>query len=90
MKIAGALKSEPDGITDRLTYGPRVLVSLATLDKTGLIKPGTLVRWRYAVKTGDADGEPTASSGSLRERIEAGAAGGGLHRSPTGAIPRRR
>jgi putative ABC transport system permease protein len=53
VKIAGALKSEPDGITDRLTYGPRVLISEATLDKTGLIKPGTLVRWRYAVKAGE-------------------------------------
>lgn len=53
VKVAGALKSEPDGITDRLTYGPRVLVSEATLDRTGLIKPGTLVRWRYAVKLGD-------------------------------------
>ncbi len=25
--VAGVLKSEPDGITDRLTYGPRILVS---------------------------------------------------------------
>jgi putative ABC transport system permease protein len=53
VKVAGALKSEPDGITDRLTYGPRVLVSEATLERTALIKPGTLVRWRYAVKLGD-------------------------------------
>lgn len=53
VKVAGALKSEPDGITDRLTYGPRVLISEATLDKTGLIKPGTLVRWRYAIKHED-------------------------------------
>lgn len=53
VKVAGALKSEPDGITDRLTYGPRVLISEVTLDKTGLIKPGTLVRWRYAIKHED-------------------------------------
>ena len=66
--VAGVLKSEPDGITDRLTYGPRILVSLATLDQLGLIKPGTLVRWRYAIKTNDT--EATDSElGSLRERI---------------------
>ena len=66
--VAGVLKSEPDGITDRLTYGPRILVSEATLDKLGLIKPGTLVRWRYAIKTNDT--EATDSElGSLRERI---------------------
>ena len=69
VKIAGALKSEPDGITDRLTYGPRVLISEATLQKTELLKPGTLVRWRYAVKLGDGP----ASNGALlelRQRIE--------------------
>jgi putative ABC transport system permease protein len=48
--IKGILDSEPDAIVDRLTYGPRVFLSLATLDKTDLIKPGTLIRWRYAVK----------------------------------------
>ncbi len=48
--IRGVLKSEPDGIADRLTYGPRVFVSIAGLDSTGLNKPGTLIRWRYAVK----------------------------------------
>ena len=70
VKIAGALRSEPDGITDRLTYGPRVLISEATLDETGLIKPGTLVRWRYAVKLGEgaADGHELVA---LREKIEA-------------------
>ena len=71
VKVTGALKSEPDGITDRLTYGPRVLVSHATLEKSGLIKPGTLVRWRYAVKTGEAEASDS-ELGSLRQKIEAG------------------
>lgn len=54
--VAAALKSEPDGLADRMTYGPRVFLSLATLEKTKLVQPGTLVRWRYAVKRpGDAD-----------------------------------
>jgi putative ABC transport system permease protein len=70
VKVTGVLKSEPDGITDRLTYGPRVLVSHATLDKSGLIKPGTLVRWRYAVKTGEAEASDS-ELGSLRQKIEA-------------------
>ena len=70
VKVTGALKSEPDGITDRLTYGPRVLVSLATLEKSGLIKPGTLVLWRYAVKTGEAQASES-ELGGLRQKIEA-------------------
>lgn len=48
--ILGVLDTEPDAIVDRLTYGPRVFVSLATLEKTALVKPGTLIRWRYAIK----------------------------------------
>lgn len=69
VEIAGALKSEPDGIADRLTYGPRVLISQATLDKSGLVKPGTLVRWRYAIKTGDVAASEDQIL-SLRRKIE--------------------
>jgi putative ABC transport system permease protein len=69
VRIAGALKSEPDGITDRLTYGPRVLISAATLDKSQLLKPGTLVRWRYAVKLHDGAASEDELL-ALRQRIE--------------------
>jgi putative ABC transport system permease protein len=48
--VRGLLKSEPDGVTDRLTYGPRVFISADTLEKTGLIQPGMLIRWRYALR----------------------------------------
>jgi putative ABC transport system permease protein len=51
--ITGIIESEPDNITDRLTYGPRVLVSLATMERTGLVQPGSLVRWRYSLNLGD-------------------------------------
>lgn len=77
VKIAGALKSEPDGITDRLTYGPRVLISEATLEKTALLKPGTLVRWRYAVKLGDGPASNDALL-ELRQRIETELPGAGF------------
>ena len=52
--IAGVVAHEPDNIADRLTYGPRVLVSLETLQSTGLVQPGSLVRWRYALKLANA------------------------------------
>ncbi|PPD00529.1 MAG: hypothetical protein CTY31_05290 [Hyphomicrobium sp.] len=50
IKIGGILQSEPDAVADRLTYGPRIFVSLDTLAATSLVKPGTLIRWRYAVQ----------------------------------------
>ena len=48
--IVDTIKAEPDAITDRLTYGPRILISPATFEKTELLKPGALIRWRYAVR----------------------------------------
>lgn len=68
--VRGILKSEPDGIADRLTYGPRVFVSIGTLEKTGLVRPGTLVRWRYAVDRGGAVRDDRDALKGLREGIE--------------------
>ena len=55
LPIVATIKKEPDGLTDRLTYGPRILLSLSALEKTKLVQPGTLVRWRYAVRFPDQD-----------------------------------
>jgi putative ABC transport system permease protein len=67
-RIAAVLEREPDTITDRVTYGPRVFVSLETLLATGLIQPGTLARWRYALKLPTPD---LASLVAFRERVKA-------------------
>jgi putative ABC transport system permease protein len=55
--ITATILAEPDKITDRLTVGPRVFVSLDTLRSTGLIDPGSLVSWRYALKLGEGAGD---------------------------------
>ena len=57
VRIAAVVEKEPDTISDRVTYGPRVFVSSATLEATGLVQPGTLVRWRYALKLPASDTE---------------------------------
>ena len=48
--IRAAIVMEPDRISERLSVGPRVLISLDTLRRSGLVDPGSLVSWRYAVK----------------------------------------
>ena len=48
--IRAAIVTEPDRITERLSVGPRVLISLDTLRRSGLVDPGSLVSWRYALK----------------------------------------
>ena len=45
IKIVGALKTEPDRLSGRLNFGPRVLISEQTLAETGLVQPGSLVRY---------------------------------------------
>ena len=58
--IGGIIEAEPDKISDRLTFGPRVLVSVPTLEATGLAEPGSLVRWRYALKLAGASDDGSA------------------------------
>jgi putative ABC transport system permease protein len=65
--ILGVLVREPDTISDRMTYGARVFVSLATLESTGLVQPGSLIRWRYALVIEDDD---TAALVALRQEAQ--------------------
>jgi len=51
--ITGVVDDEPDSLTDNLTYGPRVFVSLDKMLETGLVQLGSLIRWRYALKIAD-------------------------------------
>jgi putative ABC transport system permease protein len=51
--IAGVIRKEPDQIGERLPFGPRVLVSNAFLTTTGLVQPGSLVRWSYRIRFAD-------------------------------------
>jgi putative ABC transport system permease protein len=56
IEIRDTLASEPDKLASGIGFGPRLLVSEAALRSTGLIQPGSLVRWRYRVRLA---GEPS-------------------------------
>src|SRR5689334_7555195 len=47
LRLSAKLDSEPDKIAGGIGYGPRVMMSIDTLRRTGLVQPGSLVRWRY-------------------------------------------
>lgn len=68
--VRATIDGEPDKITERLTVGPRVLVSLETLQRSGLIEPGSLVNWRYALKLGDGAGRSDAALLTFREAVK--------------------
>ena len=69
VEIRAVIDAEPDKITDRLTFGPRIFMSLATLEASGLAEPGSLVRWRYAMKLNQ--GADTAGLVAFREAAKA-------------------
>lgn len=56
--IHDIIKHEPDRIADGLILGPRLLISQQALKATGLVKPGSLVRWRYRVKLDNPNTDP--------------------------------
>jgi putative ABC transport system permease protein len=70
VEVRAIIDREPDGLIDRLTYGPRVFVSLDTLAKTGLLQPGALVRWRYALKLPDGTGADPAALAGFRNKVK--------------------
>ncbi|MEM7619193.1 MAG: FtsX-like permease family protein [Pseudomonadota bacterium] len=64
--LLGTLQNEPDRLSSRNVFGPRVLMSLATLDALGLIQPGSLIRWRYRIQFKDQNANLTG----MTSRIE--------------------
>lgn len=64
--IRSRIVTEPDRVAGGVGFGPRVLMSQSGLRASGLLQPGSLVRWAYRV----ALPSPEASSARL-ERVEA-------------------
>ena len=65
VRIAGVIRSEPDRLAGGLGFGPRLLLSLDTFRQTGLIQPGSLIRWMYQLDLGSTQ----ASDADLRRVI---------------------
>ena len=56
------LTSEPDKLAGGIGFGPRLLIGEAALRATGLIQPGSLVRWRYRLRLPSADANDRAAN----------------------------
>ena len=61
LKLRAVLASEPDQLAAGLGLGPRVLIARGALDATGLVQPGSLVRWTTRV-TMNPGGEPPSEA----------------------------
>ncbi len=56
--LRAVVSSEPDRLAVGIGLGPRVLISQAALNATGLVQPGSLVRWTTRVVMGGPGGAP--------------------------------
>ena len=71
IEIRAALTSEPDRLSaGGFGLGPRVMISPEALRATGLLQPGSQVRWHYRVRLADND----ASDGAVQRTINASSA----------------
>ncbi len=65
---------EPDKVGDNVGFGPKLLMTRGGLEKTGLIQPGSLLRYHYKIRLDDPSEENVASvTASAKEKFpEAG------------------
>ncbi|MCH2553692.1 MAG: ABC transporter permease, partial [SAR116 cluster bacterium] len=71
LEVSDTLEYEPDRSVSFVTFGPRVLVSLTTLEATGLRQPGAMVTFRTRLLI-DNEAERSAAV----EALKAGTVGG--------------
>ena len=67
VELRAALVSEPDKLTGGIGLGPRVLISKAALGATGLLQPGSLVRWQYRLRLPRANSTDAAVAALERQ-----------------------
>lgn len=76
-KIAGVIEREPDPLTFSFAFGPRVFLTQAALDKTGLLGRGHRARYRCLI--GLPRTLPAARVLAVSKAIEHGIPGGGTY-----------
>lgn len=60
-EIHATLVNEPDKLAGGIGFGPRLMVSQAGLRATGLLQPGSLVRWHYRLRLSERDATDAAA-----------------------------
>jgi putative ABC transport system permease protein len=69
-EIRAMLTNEPDKLAGGIGFGPRLLVSEAALRATGLLQPGSMVRWHYRVRLPANDATDAAANTVMAQARE--------------------
>jgi putative ABC transport system permease protein len=86
-QIRSAVESEPDKLAGGLGLGPRFLVGEDGLRATGLLQPGSLVRWIYRLKLPDDAADDRAMAGLIDDAKKSAPEAGWEIRSRANASP---
>jgi putative ABC transport system permease protein len=65
--IRARLASEPDKLAAGIAFGPRLIVSDGALAATGLLQPGSLVRWNYRLRLAAREATERATDALVTE-----------------------
>ncbi|HEY4407098.1 MAG TPA: ABC transporter permease, partial [Xanthobacteraceae bacterium] len=87
VEIRAALASEPDKLAGGIGFGPRLLISQDALRATGLLQPGSLVRWHYRLRLPEEDGTAASVSSVVAAAAAAFPDAGWDVRTRTNASP---
>jgi len=60
-ELRATVAGEPDKLAGAISLGPRLLIGEAALRASGLLQPGSLVRWQYRLRLP----EPQSSDGAV-------------------------
>jgi putative ABC transport system permease protein len=86
-QIRSVLDAEPDKLAGGIGLGPRFLVGEPALRATGLLQPGSLVRWIYRVKLPDQARDDRAMNALIDDARTAAPEAGWEVRSRANASP---
>ena len=86
-QLRSVVSAEPDKLAVNVGLGPRFLISDAGLRATGLLQPGSLVRWIYRVKLPDNAADDRSAEALIADARAAAPEAGWEIRSRANASP---
>ena len=67
IELRAVLSGEPDKLAGGIGFGPRILLSEEALRASGLLQPGSIVRWQYRLRLPDGNASDSAVASIEKE-----------------------
>lgn len=68
-ELRAKLLSEPDKISGGIGFGPRVFMTAKGFQASGLVQPGSLIRWNYRLLIKSENTDPKASDAQVKSVV---------------------